>query len=510
MKSNSESKPKSNPKGNPLNKLFIIGGVIVAAEVLLGFLFLGVFAKKNRSIFSNIVLTEYNREIKENATEISNRFNDIRDYMVLSSQVADGDREVLKSEDYLSVITKTTESFRTVYVDENGIAYDDVGNVNDISQTDYYKSTRRKEFRVAFTMDDGFNNTPAFVVACKPNPDVNEYLLAFVSPNVFSDAVSKGTFYSYSFYVILDENYYTLAQTGRTSNQPLLEGKFWANLQNIAPTQKVWADFQDKVKKNNQANLLVTSEKKKRYIGFYAIRGTDMSLVVACDKAIIDRNTQNYVDPTQAMHAEMVFCLIAFIATYFAIIILYRVHSNEKSKALTSKAETDLLTGVNNKLSTESKIEDYIMANPGGQGVLILIDVDNFKKINDKMGHAFGDEVLRNLGMRLKSLYRASDIIGRIGGDEFIVFLKDISDMDVIEREARKLELFFQSFEVGEYTRYSVTASLGAAIYSIDGSSFEELYKNADKALYFVKQHGKKQLVFYKQDQKFNKKEEEE
>ena len=82
--------------------------------------------------------------------------------------------------------------------------------------------------------------------------------------------------------------------------------------------------------------------------------------------------------------------------------------------------------------------------------------------------------------------------------------------MDVIEREARKLELFFQSFEVGEYTRYSVTASLGAAIYSIDGSSFEELYKNADKALYFVKQHGKKQLVFYKQDQKFNKKEEEE
>ena len=82
--------------------------------------------------------------------------------------------------------------------------------------------------------------------------------------------------------------------------------------------------------------------------------------------------------------------------------------------------------------------------------------------------------------------------------------------MDVIEREARKLELFFQSFEVGEYTRYSVTASLGAAIYTCDGTTFEELYKNADKALYYVKQHGKKQLVFYNQDQKFEKKDEDE
>ncbi len=497
-------------KKNSLNRIFIIGGIIIVTEVVLGMLFIGVFTGKNKSKFSEIVLTEYNRDIKEDAIEIAHDFSYIRDFMTMSSQVADADPEILKSPGFLSVITRTTESYRTVFVDENGTAYDDVGNVNDISDTDYYKTTRRKELKATFTNDDGFNNTPAFVVACKPDPDKNEYLLAYFSPNMFTDVVSGGTYFNHSFYVILDENNYVLVQTGRTANQPLLEGKFWANLQDNVGSQKVWAEFDDNVAKNIQSNLSVESGKKKRYVGFYAIQGTDMKLVMATDKNVVDRNIRLYTEPMVAMHGEMIFILIALLLTYFTILILYRVHSNEKSKVLTDKAETDLLTGVSNKLSTENKIRDYIKANPDGQGVLILIDVDNFKKINDKMGHAFGDEVLRNLGMRLQSLYRATDIIGRIGGDEFIVFLKDIRDMDVIEREARKLELFFQSFEVGEYTRYSVTASLGAAIYTCDGKTFEELYSKADKALYFVKQHGKKQLVFYNQDQKFEKKDEDE
>ena len=93
--------------------------------------------------------------------------------------------------------------------------------------------------------------------------------------------------------------------------------------------------------------------------------------------------------------------------------------------------------------------------------------------------------------------------MGRIGGDEFIVFLKDISDMNIIEREARKLEVFFRDFEVGEYTKYSVNASLGATIFPMDGQNFETLYKNADSALYYVKQNGKNKLVFYKEDEKF-------
>ena len=129
-----------------------------------------------------------------------------------------------------------------------------------------------------------------------------------------------------------------------------------------------------------------------------------------------------------------------------------------------------------------------------------MVDVDNFKKINDTLGHAFGDEVLRNLGIRLKSMFRVTDIIGRIGGDEFLVFLKDVRDDESIEHEGKKLEQFFHHFEVGEYVKYSVTASIGGAVFPRDANTFEDLYKAADSAVYVSKKHGKNQLSFYHKD----------
>ena len=90
---------------------------------------------------------------------------------------------------------------------------------------------------------------------------------------------------------------------------------------------------------------------------------------------------------------------------------------------LEDKADTDLLTDLNNKMATERKIREYMEKYPDKQGVLFVLDVDNFKKINDTMGHAFGDEVLRSLAVRLQSMFRATDIVGRTGGDEFMVFL---------------------------------------------------------------------------------------
>ena len=97
-----------------------------------------------------------------------------------------------------------------------------------------------------------------------------------------------------------------------------------------------------------------------------------------------------------------------------------------------------------------------------------------------------------------RPMFRATDIVGRTGGDEFMVFLKDIREISMIEREGRKIEQFFHQFEVGEYVKYSVTASVGAAVFPGDGKSFEELYKAADNALYVSKRHGKNQLSFYK------------
>ena len=97
-------------KKNSLNRIFIIGGVIIVAEVILGMLFIGVFTGKNKSKFSEIVLTEYNRDIKEDAIEIAHEFSDIRDFMTMSAQVANADPGIIKSPGFLSVILLLTLS----------------------------------------------------------------------------------------------------------------------------------------------------------------------------------------------------------------------------------------------------------------------------------------------------------------------------------------------------------------------------------------------------------------
>ena len=174
-----------------------------------------------------------------------------------------------------------------------------------------------------------------------------------------------------------------------------------------------------------------------------------------------------------------------------------RIAAAKSNKQLEEKADSDLLTGLGNKLATERRIKEYMADYPDSLAVMFVLDIDNFKKINDTMGHAFGDEVLRELGRQIGVNFRVTDIIGRTGGDEFTIFLKNLKDDSNTIREAQKLEYFFRHFQVGDYVKYSATASIGAAVFPADGSDFETLYKAADAALYKAKKRGKNQLAFF-------------
>ena len=191
----------------------------------------------------------------------------------------------------------------------------------------------------------------------------------------------------------------------------------------------------------------------------------------------------------------VVFVLFVVVITVLNIIEIYAESRNTED--LKDKADTDQLTGLKNKLATEREIKEYIDNNPDALGMMFLIDIDNFKKINDTMGHAFGDEVLRELGRHIGINFRVSDIIGRTGGDEFMVFLENLKEEQNCLREAQKLIYFFRHFQVGDYVKYSVTASIGAAVFPAHGTDFETLYKAADAAVYKSKKRGKNQLSFY-------------
>ena len=116
---------------------------------------------------------------------------------------------------------------------------------------------------------------------------------------------------------------------------------------------------------------------------------------------------------------------------------------------------------------------------------------------------------MSTLGRRIKSEFRINDIVGRTGGDEFVVFLKDMKDEETMKREAERVATFFKNFKVGAYVKYSATASIGAAIYPTNATDFEALYKAADSALYKAKKRGKNQLAFYKDDDLLREYEEE-
>jgi len=221
----------------------------------------------------------------------------------------------------------------------------------------------------------------------------------------------------------------------------------------------------------------------------------------------IDKLVDKKVSEEKNMIKSLVLlCLVTGFVVFLGYIAI-RARQRQTNKALENKAETDLLTGLTNKIATERKIEEILLDESDSQHLLILFDIDNFKKINDTMGHAFGDTVLKSLGEQLSQEFRKTDVLGRTGGDEFTLLIKDLKTDEIIKKEGDKLISFFSQFKAGEYVKYSATASIGAAIYPRDGKDFASLYKAADHALYEAKKQGKNRLIYYNENLKESSKE---
>ena len=178
-----------------------------------------------------------------------------------------------------------------------------------------------------------------------------------------------------------------------------------------------------------------------------------------------------------------------------ADVLLKRVENilnNEKRiQGLRRAAETDPMTGLLNKASSQFEIGE---ACSKMNGMLMMIDLDSFKLVNDLYGHAMGDKVLIRFAEIICSAVRSSDIVGRMGGDEFIAFCQYVDDEEVVAEKARYIneEVMKSAKEfMGEDMTIPLGASIGAVAVPAEGTDFLTLYQKADKALYVVKQNGK-------------------
>ncbi len=173
-------------------------------------------------------------------------------------------------------------------------------------------------------------------------------------------------------------------------------------------------------------------------------------------------------------------------------------YDKHQAEQLKQKATKDLLTGLYNKSATQSLVNEKLLCTDGECiHALVNVDLDNFKSINDSFGHLFGDVVLAEIGEDLKKLFRSTDILGRFGGDEFVMFIKDVKSVhSITEKLLELLNVLDKTYKVDGIS-HRITGSIGVSVFPFDGQSYEELYKNADKALYAAKRAGKGKFFFY-------------
>lgn len=169
----------------------------------------------------------------------------------------------------------------------------------------------------------------------------------------------------------------------------------------------------------------------------------------------------------------------------------------QKEKELRSKAAHDSLTGIYNKGTTEQMIRNSIDGYPTRNHAMIIVDVDDFKTVNDTLGHAAGDKALQLVSSTLADEFENSDIVGRIGGDEFMVFAYNIGETtkrvtDALDRIKARNMIVTQGNK-----SINLTLSVGISRYKQDADNYEGLFKMADLALYNSKHNGKDRYTLY-------------
>lgn len=170
----------------------------------------------------------------------------------------------------------------------------------------------------------------------------------------------------------------------------------------------------------------------------------------------------------------------------------------DEERKLKRKAELDLLTNLYNKVTAQEKIKALLDEMSPSLSALFIFDIDQFKEINDENGHTTGDHVLKVVADILSSRFRCGDIVGRIGGDEFIAFMMNIPTRDAATEKAEEIIGIMKQDPCPTPVRISV--SIGIAFHEKVSDGFQELFDKADRAMYRVKQTNKGNYSIFQDD----------
>jgi diguanylate cyclase (GGDEF)-like protein len=162
-------------------------------------------------------------------------------------------------------------------------------------------------------------------------------------------------------------------------------------------------------------------------------------------------------------------------------------------------AQHDSLTGLYNRLYFDQHLSNYIQIAKtfNYKFALLFIDLNKFKYLNDTYGHDFGDFVLKAVAEDISSSLRENDLVARMGGDEFVIIMSQISDLHQVQSFSLRILSAITSKKTYGDIEFLIEASIGISLYPDDTKNMEELIKYADEAMYIVKRSGKEGIMFY-------------
>lgn len=379
-------------------------------------------------------------------------------------------------------VVRQSEHLRTIL----DIQYDYLNALaEEIGKTDHLLAKKNMDLIKSITKHTDFGGTALI----EPNGDAH-YDVTALSRMLFEDL-----FNGQGCSMIIAQNGEIIAFEGDTSYWNLdYRDNFYKYcckwiIKDKVTVKKIKQDF-----KEGKENLVTAYSKKegtRRHYFAYMPMGVNGWMLCYALPEQAAQQSYNFIEDYEISF------MIVFIVLV-TLLILYIVYENHtRNKELLKYAQTDALTGLYNKETTEQLTDELLSEDENKYHAFLILDVDCFKQINDIYGHAVGDIVLQKFGKLLKGTFREGDILGRIGGDEFGVIMKNIQTKDIAMKKAEELLAKTQAYKIDELKGNNISISIGISTAPQDGDCYMDLYKRADQALYQAKRSGKARVCNY-------------
>ena len=400
--------------------------------------------------------------------------------------------------DTLVTIHNKTDLDRVALIETDGTAHYDTGDVKNVSHRRYFNEAVNGQQTLSDPIESSVDKEVRVVLGVPVLKDGEiagilggSYNVTALSHMMFDDLFGGN---GYSLITDKDGNVITYDRVYSEQEQEVFSGNIFDYFDNCqirtAAIQDIKTDF-------------AAGEEGIREFRFSA--GRKPFYYIAYNPLGMNDWMISYIVPVRAAEASYDFIRdyeIIFIIVFgmlIAAMVLFIVYKNRQEKArLLKRAQRDALTGLYNKKTTQDLIERSLEEGEAEScNGLLIMDVDYFKQVNDTYGHIVGDKVLKTFGHLLARQFREHDIAGRIGGDEFMVLIRNINNGSIAENRVKKLIDEVRSLEIPEMDGNGITISVGLAFSPEHGTTFMELYRHADTALYQVKQGGRNGFSVY-------------